>query len=255
MKTVKLPIKWDYEDNINPSNPDFWWLWKMLIITIPFFIVSYLSFYLFSYFIIWSISLEKEKELFSDIPFIKENKTLLDINTNLTNKIVDLKGINIYLEDSEDINAYAFIWWNIILTKWLLENIDYEEELIFIVWHEMKHIENRDVLHSLLTEIPFYLTLQFFWFDFNKDISNIANKYSSRITEINADIWWIELINKMNLNLNCSVNFFENWNGDFNNYLLLLSDHPTNVKRIEKMKKMNLNKNIKCHKFIYNKKD
>lgn len=136
METIKLPIEENKEDNINPSNPDLWWLWKMLMITIPVFIISYLFFYIFSYFIIWAISIEKEKQLFSDLSLIEEDKTLLDINTHLANKINDLKDTSIYLEDSEDINAYAFIWWNIILTTWLLENIDYEEELIFIIWNE-----------------------------------------------------------------------------------------------------------------------
>jgi Zn-dependent protease with chaperone function len=252
MKTFKLPIKEDREDNINPSNPNFLWLWKMIIISIPLFIVSYIVFYTFSYFIIWNISIEKEKELFSDILLTEENKTLFDINSHLTNKIKDLKYINIYLENNEEVNAYALIWWNIILTTWLLQNIDYEEELIFIIWHEMKHIENRDVLQALLTDVPFYLTLQIMWFDFAEQILDITSTYSSKTTEIEADNWWIQLVNDMNLNLDCSLNFFEKENSIFDNYLQLISSHPTNINRITNIKKQNINKNKKCNKFIYN---
>lgn len=250
MKTIKLPIKEDEEDNINPSNPDFWWFWKMLIITISILVISYSLFYIFAYFIIWNISLEKEKELFWTFSE-SEDKEIFNINDFLTNKINDLENIDIYLEDSEEINAYAFLWWKIILTTWLLKNIDYEEELIFIIWHEMKHVKNRDVLQSLLTDVPFYLTLQFIWFNLNEQILNITHSYTSKTTEIEADNWWIALVNEMNLNLDCSLNFFEKENNIFDNYLQLVSDHPTNMKRIKNIKEQNKNLDKECTIFEY----
>jgi len=252
MEKIDLPIEKNYEDTIKPSNPDFWWLWKMLIITVPLFLISYIFFYLFSYFVIWNISIEKEKELFWEIT---NNWKKIDINNYLNNKINNLKNIDIFITDSDEINAYALLWWKIELTEWLLNEIKYEEELIFIIWHEMEHIKNRDVLNSLLTEIPFYLTLQFIWFDLNNDISKISTNYINRYTEINADDWWIKLINQMWLNLDCSLEFFKRDNWKFNNYFLLLSDHPTNDKRINNLEKNNLNKNKKCNIFTYNKKD
>lgn len=251
MEKIKLPIEENKEDNISPLNPDFWWLWKMLLISIPLFIISYLFFYLFSYFIIWWISLEREKTLFSDISILESDSTLININDYLTNKITDLDNINIYLEDSEEINAYAFLWWKIIVTTWLLENIDYEEELIFIIWHEMEHVKNRDVLQSLLTDIPFYLTLQFMWLEFGEEIFNITSKYTSKTTEIEADDWWIKLMNKMNLNLNCSLNFFEKENNIFENYLQLISTHPTNINRIRNIDEQNINIGKECTPFVY----
>lgn len=247
MEKIKLPIKEHIEDNITPSNPDFSWLGKMLMITIPVFIISYFLFYIFAYFVVWAISLEKEKELFSDIT---SNETKIDINKFLTNKIENLENIDIYFQDSEEINAYAMIWANIIITKWLLENIKNEEELIFIIWHEMEHIKNRDVLKSLLTDIPFYITLQFIWIQLNETIFSIATAYNSQTTEIEADNWWINLVNKMNLNLGCSLNFFEE-ESYFQTYLQFISTHPSNIKRIENIKKQNLNTHKECNAFHY----
>ena len=251
MEKIKLPIDENKDDNIRPSNPDFWWLWKMLIITIPLIIISYIFFYLFSYFIIWNISIEKEKELFSDIVINEKNIRKININEFLINKIDDYENIDIYIEESKIINAYTFLWWNIIVTTWLLKNIDYEEELIFIIWHEMEHVKNRDILKSLLTDIPFYLTLQYIWFDLNENILNITQKYTSKTTEKKADNWWIILVNKMNLNLECSLNFFEKENDIFNNYLQLISTHPTNINRIKNIKEQNKHLDKKCNNFIY----
>ena len=250
MEEIKLPIKEDKKDQISPLNPDFWWLWKMIIIIIPIIIISYLLFYFFAHFIIWNISIEKERELFWDISE-KENMQIFDLKS-LKNEIEGLNNTNIYIEKNNEINAYAIIWWDIILTTWLLENIENEEELIFIIWHENEHIKNRDVLQSLLTDIPFYLTMQFLWFNFDNKILNITKKYSSKTTEIKADNWWIELINKMNLNLNCSLIFFEKENKIFDNYLQLISDHPTNINRIKNIKNQNWNNQKKCTPFIYN---
>jgi len=55
----------------------------------------------------------------------------------------------------------------------------------------------------------------------------------------------------MRLNLNCSLNFFEKENNIFDNSLQLISDHPTNIKRIKNIKEKNENPKKKCNKFIY----
>lgn len=48
MEKIKLPIKESQEDNINPLNPDFLWLWKMLwiiaLIIIALFFIIYFFF-------------------------------------------------------------------------------------------------------------------------------------------------------------------------------------------------------------------
>jgi Zn-dependent protease with chaperone function len=40
-----------------------------------------------------------------------------------------------------------------------LKNIENQEELVFIMSHEMGHIKNRDVLKAYTTEVPLKLTL------------------------------------------------------------------------------------------------
>ena len=71
-----------------------------------------------------------------------------------------LSGYNIYLQDSQEANAFATLGGNIIVTSALLENIKNEEELIFILGHERAHIENRDVIQSFAQSMPIILTLQ-----------------------------------------------------------------------------------------------
>jgi predicted metalloprotease with PDZ domain len=55
----------------------------------------------------------------------------------------------------------------------------------------------------------------------------------------------------MNLNLDCSLNFFEKENNIFDNYLQLVSDHPTNMKRIKNIKEQNKNLDKECTIFEY----
>lgn len=244
MEKIELPIK---KDNISPTNPDFKWLTKMIIIIVLFFLAWYIAFYSFAHLIIAKISLEDEKKYFKDT-YISSDLKEFDTNL-LINKIKNIENIDIYIQKSDEVNAYAILWWNIIITSWLIKNIKYEEELIFIIWHEKEHIINRDVLRALLTELPFTLTLQFLWFDFwndLKNISNLSNNYISKNIELNSDNWWIELINEMWLNLNCSLNFFEKDNGKFYSYLQIISTHPINKTRIENIKKNNINRNKDC---------
>lgn len=246
MEKIELPIE---DDNVSPSKPDLWWLFKMLAIVISFVIFWYLIFYIFTYFIIWNITLEKEKEYFWNFWITSELK-IFDFS-KLINKIPDIDNYKIYVKNSSEVNAYAVIWWNIILTTGLLENLDYEEELIFILWHEIKHIENRDVLKAYLTNIPLLITLNYLWFETNNQIINISEitiKQINKNTELNADNWWIELINKMWLNLDCSSNFFKKENDIFANYLQLISSHPTNQKRIKNIKSKNENNEKECTK-------
>lgn len=253
MKKIDLPINIEKSDNVLPWKPDLWWLFYMLLIIIPFLITCYLLFYWFAYIVVWNISLDTEKDLFWDI-WLENNLTKFDLNI-LDNKIDNLFEYDVYLKDSSEINAYALLGWNIIITKGLLENIDYEEELIFILWHESEHIKNRDVLKSLLSDIPFSLSLHFLGFDFWLwlfDMTKITTNYFNKNIELNSDKWWIYLINKMNLNLNCSIIFFENDTKIFNTYLQFISTHPTNINRISKIRSKIKNTDKECTKINFN---
>ncbi len=254
MKKIVLPIDVEEGDNITPGKPAIKWMISMLSILILFIVSWYLIFIAFAHLVIWNISLEDEKKYFWD--FMVSDEQMILFNTDsLQNKLVGLDNLDIYLSESEEVNAYAILWWNIVITKWLLENIEYEEELIFILWHEASHVYNRDVLKSMLSNIPFVITLYFLgyeiWIDYI-DIVDLTSNYVSKTTELNADDWWIKLLNDMELNLECSLNFFNKDTDIFSSYLQFISTHPTNISRIKNIRKNNKFPDKECSELKLN---
>lgn len=249
MNIFKMP---DFpDDDINPSKIDFKRMIKILLIIISIIIFSYILIYLFSILIISNLSIENEKKyfwnLFKDYNIEKIDLSKIEPNLKLEN------WIETYLNDSKEVNAYALIWWNIVFTKWLFENIKTKEEFLFILWHEIWHIKSRDPIKALSRELPFYIIMSFLGFQENTDYDKfleVTSNYFSRKVEIKADNYWIEFLNKLWLDASCALNFFENKTNTFSKYLQISSTHPSNIDRIENIKKQN-KVNKKCSNFIY----
>lgn len=243
MEKINLPIA---EDEISPMKPDWNRLGKMLWIMVIIIISSYFILQLIVQFFIASLSIQEEKELFSH--FVEQEK-IFDIE-QLENKFSSDYDIYILDEDYEA-NAYALPWAVVYLTQALLDEIQYEEELIFILWHEFAHIQERHILKMYARDIPFRFVLASVWFDTALtwiSLSNITWNYISQATEKNADVWWIELVNSLGLNLECATWFFERNNWDLSQFSSMFSSHPSDTSRIENIKN-NAQHQTECTKF------
>ncbi len=217
-------------------------------------IFSYLLFLWFSKIILTNIDLKTEKKWFWDLAKGKyfNYKKFIDY------KIPEFQNYNFYILNSSEINAYAFIWWNINITKELLENIENQEELIFIMAHEAWHIKNRDNLKAFTTTIPLQLTLAILWFDISigdSSIINISSNILNKETEIEADKEALKIFKKYKINPLCTINFFKRYHDSGNTIMELLSDHPLNLSRIklleEKAKEMWFKDTKNCKKINY----
>lgn len=229
------------EDKVSPKNIDYNRLLKMLSYLIAFIFCVYLFFYSILYFFIWWFSIEDEKRVFWNM-FIEKSYKKLDLN-NLSKKIeIDH---NVYISDSKEINAYATLWWNIIFTKAIMDSFVNEEEFIFVLWHEITHIENRDIMQYYSKQMPFYTSMLLLWFDFD---FNIVANYFSQDTEIKADKWWLKFLKKHWYNSDCVIWFFEKENNIFNKYLNtnINSTHPSDEKRLKQIKKFKSNSDLDC---------
>jgi len=149
------------DDEVSPLRPDFKWMSYMIWISIPLFAFTFLFFYIFSNFIISKLDLKDEKTYFWN-SFLDKSAEKMDL-TKFSYKIILPEYIDVYIIESPEINAFASIWWNVLFTTSLIEKLKYEEEFLFILWHEIEHIKNRDVIKSFSTKIPFYITLAFLW--------------------------------------------------------------------------------------------
>lgn len=256
MKKINLPIDIEKKDLISPRNPDFSWLLKTIITVILIFIAIYLSMVIFSYSTLKFLSLEKEKEIFwwlnNYIKIINTeefDEEQLSIQTNFKEKY------NIFVNKLEDANAFASVWANISINKWLIESLEYEEELLFVIWHEIAHIENRDMLRAILKEIPFSFALNLLGFDMSfktSSLIDIVESHYSRKVEMIADNYSANFINELWMNLNCSLNFFKNKDNKFTKYLNLNSSHPTDTERIKNLKSKTMFDKKECTPLNYN---
>ena len=229
MQKIDLPIK---TNEASPTNPDFNWGFKMLLIFVLFVVFSYLVFLGFSKVILANIDLETEKDWFWEIAVEQD----FDYSKYTDYKIEEFKKYNFYLKDSDEINAYAFLWGNINITQGFLDSIENQEELIFVMAHEMAHIKNRDVLKAFTTEIPLQLTMILLWFDiwiWDTSIVSVWWKYLSKNTELNADKLAIEILKKYKINPICVKPFFEKEHNIWDSAMEMMSSHPLNSTRIE----------------------
>ena len=108
--------------------------------------------------------------------------------------------------------------------------------------YSIKHYKECNIIFrkafdkSLTTEIPMQLTLAFLWFDiwsWDYSILSIWWKAISKNTELNADIFAIELLKKYNINPLCAKQFFEADHNFADSAMEMLSSHPLNSTRIE----------------------
>lgn len=228
---VDLPI-WD--DKIKPGNPNFKWLFSTLWAILGIFLIAYISFSVFAHFVVANIDLETEKDLFWEFSLKSEWYESFDI-TKYSIKIPEFEKYDYYLiDDFGQPNAFASFGWQIWVTQELLDTISTEEELFFILSHEVGHVEHRHVLKRLAKDIPMDLTLSFLGLNFDLGFSSSSSllmNSHSRSAEHESDDYAIALFKKYWLNTACATDFFES----SLEMPTILSTHPSNQERIDKI--------------------
>ncbi len=227
---IQLPIE---DDKVTPAKPDMWWWLKMLLLAVSFFVVWYGLFYWFAHIVASDISLEQEREYFWNL-YIEEDAVEFDFSTLSSYSWSLWDPYRVYVQSMNQANAFATPGGNIIFTTQLLEELEYEEEFLFILGHEKEHIDKRHVLKWLLTHIPFQVALASLGFEFDTSfIADKAGKLFDKQLEIEADDGWIAFLNEIWANLECATWFFERESGDFiDTYFQLDSSHPIMVRRL-----------------------
>lgn len=218
----------------------------------------FLLFYIIAFMMTKFISIEKEKQIFGNV-FIDTLNIDEDLTNYLKNIVWDLP-YEIYVVDDEndEPNAYAFLGWSIIITKELLMDLEYKNTLLFIIWHEISHIENRDIIMRLIGRIPINLILMIVSINSSFDANSIWNSLLlpfDKNVEIRADKEWIEFVYKQSWNVWCITDFFEKYNTSFENFFEIFTEHPSTLLRINNIKKYVADKwyqNGQCEKLQIN---
>lgn len=237
---MKIEIK-ELENNYNISKQSdlkvffkflsiFWWL----IISLFFLLL------LIANLAVNFISLEEEKKLFwsmSSFGFEVDEEKTNNLKELLWNKFI----YDIFVVKSDESNAFTLPWWTILVTDSLVSEIKYENSLLFIIWHEIWHIENRDVFKRMVSETPLRIILSIIWIWWDLDLWFILDWTSSfywKQVELDSDKKWLEFLYEIKNDVSCATYFFENRSWFWEELNSFLSDHPMNSSRIIKINNM-----------------
>ncbi|MDH3748711.1 MAG: M48 family metallopeptidase, partial [Gammaproteobacteria bacterium] len=145
------------------------------------------------------------------------------------------------IDDSPELNALAFPGGLIIVTAGLLDEVETENELAFIIGHEMGHFKNRDHIRGLGRGVVLGI---FFAAISSSDggatlgtsIADLTLRGFSRRQESGADRFGLELVHQEYGHVADAWRFFERiseGNESFIELVSYLSTHPPPKNRIE----------------------
>ena len=151
--------------------------------------------------------------------------------------------IRVIVAEDEDANALAVPGGVIVVTNGLLDEVRSENELAFILGHEMGHFRNRDHLRGLGRGIAFSLMFAAIsssdgGADLGLAVADLTLRRFSRDQENDADRFGLELVQAQYGHVGESWRFFERLNEIDGRPGLLttyLSTHPETGERIQQL--------------------
>ena len=148
------------------------------------------------------------------------------------------------IDDSEQANAMALPGGLIIVTQGLLDQVESENELAFVLGHELGHFRNRDHLRAMGRGVVLSVFIAVVT---GNDVAGIGIKAAdlalrgfSRDQESDADEFGLAIVQSEYGHVNEAWRLFERWDRTDNSFLDLvtyLSTHPETGDRIADMQK------------------
>lgn len=156
------------------------------------------------------------------------------------------RDYQVYVANSAEFNAYAFPGGHIVVLSGLLNAIESDQELAFVLGHEIAHQENKDSFRALGRSLAL-LTISAFLSGSDStasgmfaEISNFANSRYSQAQEQAADELGLELLRGAYPNTSGAIEFLERAESrelGFEKYILRRS-HPLTKDRIKNVRKL-----------------
>ena len=152
-------------------------------------------------------------------------------------------SFRVEIDDSDVANAMALPGGLIVVTEGLLDQVESENELAFVLGHELGHFRNRDHLRALGRGVVLSL---FIATTMGNDVSNIglnvtdiALRGFSREQESSADAFGLALVYTHYGHVNEAWRLFEKWDdsdGGLRDLVSYTSTHPAAGDRVESLK-------------------
>ena len=161
--------------------------------------------------------------------------------------------VSIDVDESKQVNAAAFPGGHILIFSGLLDRMGSENELVFVLGHELGHFKHRDHLRSLGRGLVLWV-MSLFLLGPDNDVGNflfsalgVAERTHSRQQESAADEYALEVLNCHYGHVGGSTRFFEKLR-DTNQtpeILKYYSTHPSDQKRIDNLNALAVQKNFR----------
>ena len=146
------------------------------------------------------------------------------------------------IEDSETANAMAFPGGLIVVTNALLDQVASENELAFVLSHELGHFKNRDHLRALgrsaLLSVLFITITGSDASGIGIQTADLTLKSFNRRQETQADEFGLSLVQKEYGHVAEAWRLFERWDkeSDMASWVTYLSTHPESYHRISHLR-------------------
>lgn len=208
--------------------------------------------------VLYFVPADKEAELFSDwLP--QDLVTISPVDDRLyeTQQLADRLATHwpdapyefrVEVDDSQALNAMALPGGLIIVTQGLLDQVESENELAFVLGHELGHFRNRDHLRALGRGIVLSL---FFAVVTGSDVSGIGINVAdvtlrgfSREQESDADVYALAIVHAEYGHVDEAWRLFERWDessGSVQVVAQYLSTHPQPGDRVEELRALAAN--------------
>lgn len=212
------------------------------LILLFIFVVLFFAIQGIQYLTLKWISRDYERQLMSSTKVDKIFKSQKsEILTDFVKKITKLDyPIEIAILDSKELNAYCTFGDRIFVTKKLLQTVETENELAFVLAHEAGHSFHRHNTKGLVFNLVYNLTLGALGLGSQSLVSG-TNTYS-RDLENQADEFAIQALNRYYGHTNGAEDFFKRIGSDqihFSWWIKLMekvfSTHPSSDQRIRKI--------------------
>lgn len=204
--------------------------------------------------VLYFVSAEDEAKLFSDwlpedlVTVAPDDDRLIETQLLVDRLVLHWTDapytFRVEIDDSDIANAMALPGGLIIVTRGLLDQVESENELAFILGHELGHFKNRDHLRALGRGIVLSM---FFAVVTGNDVAGIGIKAAditlrgfSRRQETKADEFGLAVVNSEYGHVDEAWRLFERWDTNSKsriNLVTYLSTHPESGDRISDMKR------------------
>ncbi|CAM2065177.1 M48 family metallopeptidase [Sulfidibacter corallicola] len=215
------------------------------VLVIAFFVVSYQVLGWVSLGLVHLMPVQWEEKLAFSVPETWDEEAPPQV-TRVFDRLITTadypRPVRLYLIDSPDPNAFALPGGSIALTTALVTQSESEEELAFVIGHELGHLKHRDSMKKLSRSVVFGLSKALL-FGENQALSSLhsidtlAQMQHSRSQETRADRFSLELVLAAYGHVGGTTHFFEKMreDGEAGEWM---RTHPLPQSRIDRMNRL-----------------